>query len=181
MTDKTRRGHLSAQPRIVAAGTAPSESRPLSPDRRRFLTGTAAAGAAGLLGSGGALASNPDNLPPNVPDWSRYLGVGVDANPYGMPVEFESHVVRRNVEWLTATTESSVNFTPIHEMDGFVTPNGLCFERHHGGMAVIAPEDYRLMINGLVDRPLIFTYQDLLRFPPESRFHFLECAANSGM
>ena len=37
---------------------------------------------------------------------------------------YEEHVVRRNVEWLTATTEASVNFTPIHELEGFVTPNG---------------------------------------------------------
>jgi sulfane dehydrogenase subunit SoxC len=48
-------------------------------------------------------------------------------------------VVRRNVPWLTADSVSSVNFTPLHEMEGIITPNGLCFERHHGGVADIDP------------------------------------------
>ena len=120
-------------------------------------------------------------MPPNVSEWTPYLGDGVDANPYGMPSPFEGHVIRRNVEWLTATTESSVNFTPLHELEGFVTPNGLCFERHHGGVPEVIPSDYRLMINGLVDRELIFTLADLKRFPQTNRFYFLECAANGGM
>ena len=79
------------------------------------------------------------------------------------------------MEWLTASTESSVNFTPLQDLDGLVTPNGLCFERHHGGVPEVIPQDYRLMINGLVDRQLIFTLDDQKRFPQANRFHFLEC------
>ena len=152
-------------------------------DRRRFLRTGLAAGSAAI--AGGSLANaaqgDPENLPPNIADWSRYLGDGVDARPYGAPSEFEAEVVRRNVAWLTASTESSVNFTPLHELDGIITPNGLCFERHHGGIAEINPADHRLMINGLVDKPLIFTMDDIKRFPRENRIHFLECAANTGM
>ena len=37
------------------------------------------------------------------------------------------------------------------------------------------------MVNGLVDRPLVFTYADLERFPRENHVYFCECAANSGM
>ena len=37
------------------------------------------------------------------------------------------------------------------------------------------------MINGLVDTPLVFTMEDLMRFPRENRTYFLECAANTGM
>ena len=37
------------------------------------------------------------------------------------------------------------------------------------------------MIHGLVDKPLIFTLDDLKRLPRVNRIHFLECAANSGM
>ncbi len=48
-------------------------------------------------------------------------------------------------------------------------------------MAQIDPADHRLMIHGLVDTPLVFTMQDLRRFPRENRIYFLECAANSGM
>ena len=33
----------------------------------------------------------------------------------------------------------------------------------------------------MVARPLIFTLDDLLRFPSVSRIHFLECAGNSGL
>ena len=128
-----------------------------------------------------AKEANKKNLPPNVPEWTEALGEGVDVNPYGMPSEFESHVVRRNVEWLTASTESSVNFTPLQDLEGIVTPNGLCFERHHGGKTIINPADYRLMINGLVDREMIFTLDDLKRFPQVNKFYFLECAANGGM
>ncbi len=151
--------------------------------RRGFLAGTAGVIGTGLAGLPGrrAAAGSAANLPPNIPDASKALGDGVDARAYGSPSEFEKHVVRRNVAWLTATTESSVNFTPLHELDGIVTPNGLCFERHHSGVAEIDPADYRLMINGLVDKPMIFTLDDLKRFPRVSKFYFLECAANSGM
>ncbi|WP_037545095.1 sulfite dehydrogenase [Stappia stellulata] len=153
-----------------------------SPSRRNLLkAGLAAGGLAATAGFARAAEPDPYNLPPNVADWSRYLGVGVDNAPYGMPSEHESEVVRRSVEWLTASRESSINFTPLHDLDGIITPNGLCFERHHGGVAEMNPTDYRLMINGLVDKPLIFTLEDLKRFPRENRLYFLECAANSGM
>ncbi len=166
------------------AKTKPSP--PADPARRSFLRkGAAAAGAVAGAGavamSGAAIAGNPENLPPNVPDWSRDLGAGVDVNVYGMPSEFEKNVVRRNVEWLTATPESSVNFTPLADLQGFITPNGLHFCRHHGGVAEINPHDHRLMIHGLTERDLLFTMEDLKRFPQVSKIHFLECAANGGM
>ena len=159
--------------------TAPAPNAQKPVDRRRFLTGGLAAGAA--LAAGSARAGNSENLAPNVADWSRYLGASVEDAPYGSPSTFEADVVRRNVRWLTATPESSVNFTPLHALEGIVTPNGLCFERHHGGVAEIDPADHQLMIHGLVERPLIFTMTDLKRFPRISRFYFLECAANGGM
>ena len=157
--------------------------------RRRLITGAAAglavATAAGEAGAQSKPATAPKtdakNLPPNVPDWTRTLGDGVATHPYGKPSKFEAHVVRRDVEWLTASRESSVNFTPLHALDGIITPNGLCFERHHGGAAEINPLDHRVMIHGLVDRPLIFSLQDIMRMPRTNRVHFLECAANSGM
>ncbi len=114
-------------------------------------------------------------------DWNQVLGDGVDANPYGKPSEYEKNVIRRSVPWLTASPESSINFTPLHELDGIITPNGLCFERHHAGIAEVDPSEHRLMINGLVDKPLVFTMEDLKRFPRTNKIYFLECAANSGM
>ena len=154
--------------------------------RRSFLAAlasgaTVAAGTGAMAQTGANGAGRPKNLPPNVPDWSKVLGDGVAAHPYGKPSKFEKTVVRRDVEWLTASRESSVNFTPIYALDGIITPNGLCFERHHGGAAEINPADHRLMIHGLVDKPLVFSMGDIMRMPRTSRVYFLECAANSGM
>lgn len=151
--------------------------------RRAFLRSGLAAGGAIAAGAANAMLpqGNPANQPPNIPDWTRSLGEGVVAHPYGKPSSFESGVIRRDVEWLTASRESSVSFTPLHALDGMITPNGLCFERHHSGIAEVDPADYRLILHGLVDKPLIFTLDDIKRMPRVSRPYFCECAANSGM
>ncbi len=149
------------------------------PSRRAFLRGGAAI-AAGTV-AGGASAQSADPLITDVQEWASITGVGVDETPYGMPIEFESHVVRRNVEWLTASPISSINFTPIHALEGTITPQGCAFERHHSGAIEMRKEDYRLMINGLVDKSLVFTYADLERLPRENHVYFCECAANTGM
>ena len=150
------------------------------PTRRNFITGGLAAGTA-LAASAAAVRAGGDPAITEIQDWNRYPGDGVDVRPYGAPSQYEAHVVRRSVPWLTADPISSVNFTPLHELDGIITPNGLCFERHHAGIAEIDPAMHRLMIHGLVDTPLVFTMADLMRFPRENRIYFLECAANSGM
>jgi sulfane dehydrogenase subunit SoxC len=153
--------------------------------RRAFLAAAAAGASAAIAGRASAQARSPEKPDPlitEIQEWNRTLGPGVDAAPYGKPSRFEAHVVRRNVAWLTADTASSINFTPLHELDGIVTPNGLCFERHHSGVAEIEPGKHRFMINGLVDKPLVFTMEDLKRFPGRlNRLYFLECAANGGM
>ncbi len=152
------------------------------PSRRAFLTGAAAMGGAAVAATvAKAQTVAPDPLITDVQPWRQYLGDGVDARPYGVPSQFEADVIRRDVPWLTADAVSSVNFTPLHALDGIITPNGLCFERHHGGVAEIAPGDHRLMINGMVDKEIVFTMADLMRFPRENHVYFLECAANSGM
>ncbi len=149
------------------------------PSRRAFLRGSAAVAAGTVAGAAGANSADP--LITELQDWASYTGVGVDETPYGMPISFEAHVVRRNVEWLTASPISSINFTPIHALEGTITPQGCAFERHHSGAIELSKQDYRLMINGLVDQPLVFTYDDLERFPRENHVYFCECAANTGM
>ena len=148
--------------------------------RRAFLKKGLAAGTAATVATS-ANAATPDPLITQVQPWASGLGDGVDETPYGLPIEYEADVIRRNVEWLTADTISSINFTPIHSLDGTITPQGCAFERHHSGAIDLRKEDYRLMINGLVDRPLVFTYADLERFPRENHVYFCECAANTGM
>ena len=160
-----------------------NNDKPKSASRRAALRAGLAGGAAALVAPSLAAAaeSDPANLPPNVADWTRMLGEGVGARPYGKRAKYEEHIARRDVSWLTASPQSSVSFTPLHEIDGTITPNGLCFERHHSGIAEVNPTDYRLMIHGLVDKPLIFTLDDIKRMPRVNRAYFCECAANSGM
>ena len=156
-------------------------AKKIKPSRRAFVLSTLAAGGTLVTSKATKATTVDDSAITEMQPWSSELGDGVDASPYGMPSEFESHVIRRNVPWLTADATSSVNFTPLHALDGTITPNGLCFERHHGGVAVIDPQKYRLMVNGLVNQNTIFNISDLMRFPRTNKLYFLECAANSGM
>ncbi len=157
-----------------------SSSNGSGQSRRAFLKGAAAAVPAAAAVATTAQAE-ADPLITELQDWASGLGDGVDATPYGLPIQYEGDVIRRNVEWLTADTISSINFTPIHALDGTITPQGCAFERHHSGAIELKKDDYRLMINGLVDQPLVFSYADLERFPRENHVYFCECAANSGM
>lgn len=155
--------------------------------RRSFLRRSGATVAAGLLvpasiAKAEAQALSPEGIPLYRSKSMDQLGEPVTWHPYGMPSKFESSVIRRNVPFLTATTQSSVSFTPIQDLDGIITPNGLCFVRDHGGTPTdINPDHHELLIDGLVERPLIFTMDDLKRFPTESQVHFMECPANGGM
>jgi sulfane dehydrogenase subunit SoxC len=150
--------------------------------RRNFLlNGIKLTAGTALAASVGRVLASEQSLPPNVPTWTKSLGRGVVSVPYGMPSLFEKEVVRRTVPWLTADSISSISMTPIHEMKGIITPSGLVFERYYAGVPEINPDDHRLIIHGMVDRPLILTMDELMSFPSESVIHFLECPANGGM
>jgi sulfane dehydrogenase subunit SoxC len=64
-------------------------------------------------------------------------------------------------------------------MLGIITPAALHYEVCRGGIPNIDPRKHRLLIHGMVDRPLILTMDDLRRLPSTSRIFFLECAGNS--
>jgi len=156
-------------------------SDPRKRSRRAFLRSAAAmSGGALAIGSPRVFAAG-ENLPPNVPGWSKTLGAPILAHPYGEPSGFEHNVKRRESPGLTRTAHSSVAFTPLQNLFGIITPSGLHFERHHAGVPDIDPHQHRLMIHGLVKAPRIFTMDDLLRYPSVSRIHFIECGANTGM
>lgn len=161
---------------------AEGEKLPAS-ERRNFLRNglVLAGGVLAGAGFGSKAQASRENLPPNVPSWTRSLGPGVLTNPYGKPSGYESHIVRRNVPWLTADRIASISFTPLAELSGIITPNSLVFERYHAGVPDIDPDQHRLMLHGLVDRPVIFTIDDLRRMPSTSMIRFLECPANGGM
>ena len=70
--------------------------------------------------------------------------------------------------------------SPLQLLEGTITPNDVHFERHHNGVPDIDPATHELLIHGLVRQPLLFRYEDLLRYPRESRILFIECSGNSG-
>src|SRR6185369_2649655 len=139
-------------------------------DRRLFLTGTAAAiGSAAMTDHARAV----DALP--VEPWMKTPGS--PFAPYGQPSRYTSKVVRVFAS-APGTTGTGASRTPHHLLDGMITPNGLHFERHHSGIPDINPETHRLLIHGLVKRPLVYTLETLSRYPREQRITFLECAGN---
>lgn len=68
--------------------------------------------------------------------------------------------------------------TPLQDLTGTITPSDLHFERHHAGIPVIDPAKHRLMIHGLVARPITLSLDDLKRFPQVTRTYFIECSGN---
>lgn len=160
-----------------------AEAAELPQKKRRdfMLNGLKLTAGTALATAVGKVAAGEENLPPNIPQWSKSLGRGVVSVPYGQPSKHEANVVRRTVEWLTADKIASISMSPLHKMKGIITPSGLHFERYHGGVPEVNPDDHRIMINGMVDRPLLLTMDELMSFPSESHIHFLECPANGGM
>jgi len=150
--------------------------------RRDFIR-SAFASAVAVPAAALAASDDPDIM--KLPEHSRGLGQGVAAQPYGLPSKYEAGVRRRESPGLSQTTQASVAFTPLQSLFGIVTPSGLHFERHHQGWWDIDPSHHRLMVHSdddkLVRKPMVFTMDDLMRLPSVSRFHFLECGANSSM
>src|ERR1700735_4722622 len=167
----------SKEPSPIAAERQDGDARLIT---RRSLFGASASAAAAAIVSPG-LAQEGDNLPPSVPEWQLEPGEETLSQPYGKPSKFEANVVRRYRQGLPEppTRLSSFSLTPLQDLHGIITPNGLHYERHHAGVPTIDPSEHRLMVHGLVERPLIFTMEDVTRFPSVSRIHFLECSGNT--
>ncbi len=153
--------------------------------RRTALASGGAGLAAALLGSGGPTSARPAaqdatpaaapepgaNQPPQVPAWMKQPGA--PSSPYGERAPQEQGVVR-------LAPAPNVSFSPLADLPGAVTPNALFYEIHYGGIPAIDPAEHRLLVHGLVERPTLFTIDDLKRFPAVSRTLFLECSGNSG-
>ena len=97
---------------------------------------------------------------------------GAPSSAYGERAPAEESVVR-------LAPNPVVSFSPLADVHGTLTPNALFYEIHFGGIPAIDPAEHRLLVHGLVERPTLFTMDDLKRFPSVSVTHFLECAGNS--
>lgn len=147
--------------------------------RRGFIQAAFAAASAAAAGAAQAAQGDPNIL--ELPAHTTGLGQPVVTDGYGLPSKYERNVQRRQSPGLTQTRQASVSFAPLQSLFGIVTPSGLHFERHHQGWWDIDPSRHRLMVNGLVKSPMVFTLDDLMRLPSVSRFLFIECGANTGM
>ncbi len=140
--------------------------------RRALIAGAATAvGAAAAAKLPGELGAQDVPAVPVVPDDPTKLQ-GHPTSAVGARSPFV-----RPTRTPTGETVGS-SYTPLQELTGAITPSDLHFERHHAGIPVIDPARHRLMIHGLVDRPLTFTVDELRRFPQVTRTHFVECSGN---
>ena len=143
------------------------------PSRRQVLLG--AAGAVGGVVAGRAAAA----APLAIQEAGKEHGRPIEPAAYGMPSKFEAHVARRRTDVLVNRQNfSDWSMTPLAQQPGILTPNGLIFERHHNGVPDIDPKTHKLVIHGMVKQPLVFTMDDLMRYPSVSKFHFMECSGN---
>ena len=103
--------------------------------------------------------------------------LGIPLGPYG-----ERSTYEKAVRWRrdTKTPETGSSFTPLQDSVGTLTPSSLHYERHHAGIPTIDPANHRLVIHGLVERPLSLTVAEIRRLPSVSRTLVLECGGNSG-
>src|SRR5437899_1371892 len=146
-------------------------------DRRALLgRGVVFAGAmsTGDLGSLTGAAAEPLTEAP----WSQEPGAAI--GPYERPSRFEKDVVR-TLNNPSGQPGAQGARTPHHLMNGAITPNGLHFVVSWGGVPDIDPDKHRLVIHGLVKRPLVFTLEALARYPMVTRVTFLECGGNSAL
>ena len=148
-------------------------------NRRYFLKSSLVVGASagGAISTNAAFAQNQNSGFLEIDPWTKTQGSTFVNPPYGLPSKYEKNVVRLLPS--PAPTFLTGSRTPLQSLHGIITPNGLVFERHHAGVPDINPDLHKLVIHGLVDRPMVFSMEDIVRFPSESRINFLECSGNS--
>src|ERR1700681_4433846 len=143
-------------------------------DRRRFLRDSAALVglAAGVVPSAGAQMSASEAPPKDNKDLIAYGERSHYVKSVRIPV-----MERMSPDDFGMTFHV---LSPLQDSVGMITASSLHYVATHRGSYVpdINPEEHRLMIHGMVDRPLIFTMEELKRLPYVSRFHFIECIGN---
>jgi len=77
---------------------------------------------------------------------------------------------------VTATPENSE--TPLERVGSWVTPGRLFFVRNHFPVPALDPAAWRLRVEGRVERPAEWTWDELTALPERTVFATVECAGN---
>ena len=144
--------------------------------RRQFLQGTALSSVFLGFSLSVKAQSSLTELQQILPE--SMLKPGANFSNYGQPSIYEKDIIR----WISANPNvpgNGVSWTPLEELQGTITPNGLHYERHHNGVPDINPSTHEIMIDGLVDTPLTFSIDALKRYPQTTKICFIECGGNS--
>ncbi len=160
--------------------------------RRRFLRQAALVGIA--AGAAPALKAQMEMMPMSGSSTGGSAAASSPgaAAPPGNPTDRLAYGVRsRHEKTIRAIAGDSVNpehmhfgrmlnvLTPLQDIVGSITPTPLHFVSAHGYTPPdIDPKAHRLMVQGMVDRPLVFTLDELKQLPSTSRIIYLECQAN---
>ena len=104
-----------------------------------------------------------------------------DAGLATLPFLFGAHLLADTPgpEGLIVRTKEPDNFEfPFTSLNSFITPNDLFYVRNHFAAPTIKAADWRLKVEGAVDRPLELSYAELTALPVSSVRMTLECAGN---
>lgn len=159
---------------LANSGSSPaSEKEAANLSRRKLLSGAGVLGASVLMGKIPNVANAAEPVSPILDlanDTTQALGRPGVVLGKRSSHEKITRFLRPGKPWTSGT--------PHEDLMGTITPSDLHFERHHGGVPEIDPAKYALMIHGMVERPMVFSIDDLKRFPSVTRIHFLECSGH---
>jgi len=155
---------------------------PRPPGRRRFLKKSAALAGLALGAAKPASGQAPDGHPGDGAHSSDPKELAKELIAYGERSHYVNSV-RVPVAERMSPDMFGLTFhvlTPLQDSVGIITPSSLHYVATHRGSFVpdINPSEHKLMIHGMVDRPLVFTVDELKRLPSVSRIHFIECLGN---
>jgi sulfane dehydrogenase subunit SoxC len=85
-----------------------------------------------LAPKAGLLLVGLDASGTEIPPWMNTPGA--PFSNYGQPSIHEKEAIR----WISANSGApgnGISWSPLHKLEGIITPNGLHFERHHNGVS----------------------------------------------
>lgn len=149
----------------------PASSRKSRLSRRRFLAASAGIGATAVTGS--TLADSLADVPP------REVGAPLGARSERSQFVQLGRITESAPGHLNVDPSVAINSkTPLDKLVGVITPSDLHYERSHSGTPNLDPAKHRLLIHGMVQKPLVLSVADLKAMPSISRIHFIECTGN---